>query len=372
MIELQLKASYQDGSPPFVVKVVREKPSVGDPADFAVITSVEAGIHVCLSAYGNFTFHVPAGEAIEGDVLLCVPGRNIVQRLFRRSSRHNTLLLTERCDQLCVMCSQPPRNSKDSWLFPHFEKAMHLVDANAVIGISGGEPTLYKDELLGMIERVSERRPDVAYHILSNGQHFGVDDRSRLSGLHGRVDITWGIPLYSHKQAAHDKIVGKEGAYHRVMENLILLASTKAKIELRTVITALNIFDLPHLATFIANHLPFIADWAIMGMEPIGYARANRETLFFDHSAFPQPLVNAAEISTLRHLPCHFYNIPRCTVPTTVRSHCVDSISDWKKKFLPVCETCTERASCSGFFEWYNQKWEWSGVRPITEGGASQ
>lgn len=367
MINLRLKADFSKQNPAFVVKVVSSAPPDEDPSKFAISVTRGRGTHSLSSPYGDISLHVEETDSVEGDVLLCVPKRGIAQRLFRRSSRHNTILLTERCDQLCVMCSQPPKNSNDAWLFPHFERALHLVDANVQIGVTGGEPTLYKDELLGMIERVGQDRADISYHILSNGQHFEPEDRGRLSRLHRQTNITWGVPLYSHKEKVHDEIVGKDGAYNRVLENLFLLASTKAKIELRTVITAKNVFDLPNLAKFVASHLPFVSDWAVMGMEPVGYAKANRQQLFFDHSVFPQPLVNAARISDLRGRPCHFYNIPRCTVPKGIRGHCVDSISDWKKKFLPECEGCSEISICSGFFEWYNHEWKWSGVQAITD-----
>ena len=55
--------------------------------------------------------------------------------------------------------------------------------------------------------------------------------------------------------------------------------------------------------------------------------------------------------------------IPLCTMPAAYRDRCVDSIADWKKKFLPECDACKLRTSCSGFFEWYKSGWEWSGVQ---------
>ncbi len=372
MINLQLKADFPEKAAPFVVKICVAPTELEDgiDQDLLALTSFEGeGIYACRSRHGNFTIYSNDGDPIDGDVLLCHPGRNVAQRLFRRASKHNTLLFTERCDQLCVMCSQPPRNTYDEWRFPLYEQALHLVDPGAVIGISGGEPTLFKDPLLDMIDRVHGHRPDISYHILSNGQHFSPSDRERLTEIHKRVKILWGIPIYSHNEANHDKIVGKDGAFNPLMRNLFLLGSTAAHIELRTVITALNVFDLPHIATFIGKHLPFITDWAIMGMEPIGYARANFKQLFFDHSAFPQPIVSTIQISELRGIPCHLYNIPLCTVPKSCRPYCVDSISDWKKKYLPECESCVEKVNCSGFFEWYNDKWSWSGISPITDGG---
>ena len=376
MIHLCFKADFEQRSAPFVAKIrvlsSQHKGVVAENEALASPRPAQTDTYDCLSWQGNFVLYARPGDAIDGDVILCIPSRNAVQRLFRRASDNNTLLLTERCDQLCVMCSQPPKNTNDTWRFPLYEQALALTDPDTMVGISGGEPTLYKDELFGMIDRLAERRPDLGYHVLTNGQHFVMADRPVLTRLHDRASIVWGIPLYSHHEETHDEIVGKKGAYRRVLDNLFLMASTNAQIELRTVITALNVFDLPSLASFVAKNIPFISDWAIMGMEPIGYARANWERLFFDHSVFSRPIVNAIEISNLRGIPCNLYNIPRCTIPEGYRSYCVDSISDWKKKFLPECNRCVEKLHCTGFFEWYNAKSAWSGIKPIEMEGTTQ
>lgn len=374
MIDLQIKGSFEGILEPFVVRI-RVGGSDGEKSSdddaLAVRSASRGGSYQCNSRYGAFSLIVH-DEQIDGDVILCIPAKNVAQRLFRRSSKHNTLLLTERCDQLCVMCSQPPRRSNDEWRFPLFERALSLVDRDVVIGISGGEPTLYKRPLFEMLSRISEKRGDLTFHILSNAQHFEAVDVDALQTLHKQCKVLWGIPLYSHRPDTHDEIVGKRGAFEKLMQSLFLLGASGANIEVRTVITSLNVFDLPHLASFVANHIPFLKFWAIMGMEPIGYAKPNWSRLFFDHSAFPQPIVNAIEVSRVRKIPLRLYNIPRCTLPARYRDWCVDSISDWKKKYLPACTHCVEKGLCAGFFEWYDQKSAWSKIEPILEGRALQ
>ena len=207
MIDLQLRAEFSRSAKPFVAKLhvaERESEAVLDDHHLAIALPKDRGIYECQSDFGNFTLHTKQGDPIDGDVLLCLPARNVARRLFRRSSKDNSLLFTERCDQLCVMCSQPPKDKDDTWLFPLYEQALHIVDPGTMVGITGGEPTLYKDQLLEMIERVYERRPDLSYHILSNGQHFSVSDTERLTHLHERVNIVWGIPLYSHNELTEE------------------------------------------------------------------------------------------------------------------------------------------------------------------------
>jgi hypothetical protein len=73
---------------------------------------------------------------VDGDVLLVNPRRGTADRLVRSSSPHNTFLVTERCDQVCVMCSQLPKKHHVD-LFPYFETAALLAPEGATIGISG-------------------------------------------------------------------------------------------------------------------------------------------------------------------------------------------------------------------------------------------
>src|SRR5262245_41194131 len=52
----------------------------------------------------------------QGDVIRVDPLRQFITVLYRRTSPFNSLLVTERCDNYCVMCSQPPRSHDDGWI----------------------------------------------------------------------------------------------------------------------------------------------------------------------------------------------------------------------------------------------------------------
>ena len=317
-----------------------------------------------ISGY-NLEIEGISGDSLCGDVLLCHPKRGEAQRLIRRNSDHNTILFTERCDQLCAMCSQPPNSRDYSPLFSFYHDAILLADEGCRIGISGGEPTLYLPVLLEILKEACSIRRDLKFHILSNAQHFTAEYDQDLQDVHGCLDVLWGVPLYSAFAARHDEIVGKLGAFETLMNNLYRLAGTHASIELRTVVTARNAIDLPDLAKFISTHIPFVSYWAIMAMEPIGYAKANKEQLFFDHSVFPEPITSAIDIVNMRGVSPRLYNFPLCTIPETHRAYCTKSISDWKRKYLEVCNSCMRKEDCTGFFEWYNSSWAWEGVSPI-------
>lgn len=290
-------------------------------------------------------------DCFDGDVVLVDPKRNSLERLIRANSEHNTFLVTEQCDQLCVMCSQPPKKYHND-RFAEFEQAALMAPKSCFLGVSGGEPTLYKNELLSMIELVAAARPDISWHILSNGQHFEEDDVARLQKRAFR-SVTWGIPLYSLVAENHDSIVGKTGAHHRLMQSLAVLLNAGASIELRTVLLNQNVDELPAMANFIVRYLGFINQWSIMQLENIGFAKNRFPQLYFQHGERFAPISDAIDIMTLFGCEVALFNFARCSVPQPYRRYTISSISDWKRKFANDCETCAERQECAGFFEWH-------------------
>ena len=47
--------------------------------------------------------------------------------LWRHDSRQNSVLLTERCDNYCLMCSQPPKDANDDWLLDDARELVRLL-----------------------------------------------------------------------------------------------------------------------------------------------------------------------------------------------------------------------------------------------------
>jgi His-Xaa-Ser system radical SAM maturase HxsC len=283
--------------------------------------------------------------------------------LIRAGSPHNTLLVTEQCDQACVMCSQPPKKDHLD-LFRFFSVALLLAPKNMTIGLSGGEPTLHKASLFKLILDAHERRPDLSFHILSNGQHFSADDVDVLrSPAFKRV--LWGIPLYSNVPSTHDAIVVKEGAFDRLARSLSLLSRAGSQIELRTVLVRENLDRLPSLAGFVCRNLPFVARWAIMQLENIGYARQNWDRIFVDHSLDFRPIGAALSIASTFDIDVRLFNFPLCTVPVAYRRYADPSISDWKRKYVDSCSQCSKKEECTGFFEWYKPEKGYRGVAPL-------
>lgn len=297
-----------------------------------------------------------------GDVVLLDPHARRAQRLLRANSAHNTLLVTERCDQLCVMCSQPPKKQHVD-RFAEFEAACLLAPEGQTIGISGGEPTLFLDRLIPFLHNVLDARPDLNFHVLSNGQHFEHQHIESLS-LPLMRRVTWGIPLYGANAQLHDGLVDKQGAFDRLLESFGWLMLAGARIELRTVLMRDSLAELENLARFVTCHLPHIEQWSLMGLENIGFAKNRWAQLQPDVRQEFEPLANAINLAVLHGLRPRLFNLPLCHLPEAYRDFAVPSISDWKQRFGKACAPCARRAECSGFFEWHPEELV-EGVEPL-------
>lgn len=358
MISLRLKSECDPSLAPFVVRIANE---VSQDASDAQLVMEEPNILGFQSVCGDFHLHNVAPADVAGDVLLVDPRRQIAHRLIRAASQHNTFLITEQCDQLCVMCSQPPKPRHED-MFAHFLAAARLAPLGARIGLSGGEPLLHKKQLFEFIEASLTDRDDLTFHILTNGQHFERDDLPWLRAH--RSKLLWGIPVYSEIPSVHDDLVGKSGAFDKLSNSLSLMGLAGAAIELRTVVMTQNVAGLAGLADFISRHIPFATTWAIMQMERIGYGRMNWDRCFFDSSADFNELGTAIDLMQARNQDVALYNFPLCTVPPAYRRYAARSISDWKQKYLPACAECQLRSDCTGFFEWYREDSGFTEIRP--------
>lgn len=348
MINLTLFADFNDTAFPSVVVRLSRAPG----QDNAALVG-EIGDELVFQ-YGELTFSLkqPLGQELLGDVVLLEPNLSRVSRWIRGDSEHNTLLVTERCDQLCIMCSQPPKKSHID-MFVYMKKACLLAPKNILIGFSGGEPLLFKAQLFDLLEEVHLLRPDLKFHILTNAQHFTDSDIERLRGRAFK-DVLWGVPLYASDPATHDQIVGKIGAFELLMTTLPRMALAGLQIELRTVILQQNYDQLADLGRFIVHKLPFISVWALMQLEKIGFAKNGWSKQFVDHSSNLEPLETSIAFGLSRGLDVTLYNIPFCTVSAELRPYLNRSISDWKRAFPHECNGCSAKSVCTGFFEWHS------------------
>jgi His-Xaa-Ser system radical SAM maturase HxsC len=287
----------------------------------------------------------------DGDVVRLDPQRQALQVLYRRMSRHNTLLVTEQCDNYCVMCSQPPKNADDSWRLNELIHAISLMSPDTEsIGITGGEPALLGDKLVRLLTYLKEVMPRTAIHVLSNGRRLADDGLARSIGELRHPNLMFGIPLYSALPEEHDYVVQAKGAFDETVHGILNLKQNGVRVELRTVLHRETYAWLPSLAAFVARNLLFVDHVAVMGLELTGFAKTNVDALWIDPAEYIPHLHEAIRDLVRAGMRCSIYNLPLCVLPAALRPFARKSISDWKNSYLDECKPCVRRDDCAGFF----------------------
>jgi His-Xaa-Ser system radical SAM maturase HxsC len=291
------------------------------------------------------------GYLAEGDVIHLHPKKRSLRVLYRRSSPFNSFLVTERCNNYCLMCSQPPKNQDDSWLVEEILAAIPLIDRNTKeIGLTGGEPTLLGDGLMRILQASKSYLPNTSIHILSNGRRFADADFASNYAAIQHPDMMVGIPIYSDVSTIHDYVVQADGAFDETIRGILNLKQFGQKVEIRVVIHKQTFRRLPQLAEFITRNLTFVDHVALMGLEITGFTRANLDDLWIDPLDYNEELYKAVRLLADYRMNVSIYNHQLCTLDKRLWPFAQKSISDWKNEYMPECAGCEEVKNCGGFF----------------------
>lgn len=271
--------------------------------------------------------------------------------IFRASSQHNSFLVTEQCNHYCLMCSQPPKKNDDSYLIDEIKEAIPLIPKNtAEIGFTGGEPTIFGDRFINLLVLSKNYLPDTAIHILSNGRKFMEHDFVTKYAQINHHDMMVGIPLYSDDAQLHDYIVQSKGAFDETILGILNLKKLKQKVEIRVVIHKQSIQRLVELCQFITRNLLFVDHVALMGLEMMGFTRANLDKLWIDQFEYKDILSEAVGVLEKSGMNISIYNHQLCLINKDILPYYRRSISDWKNEYAKECRECTKIDDCGGFF----------------------
>ncbi|WP_104498875.1 His-Xaa-Ser system radical SAM maturase HxsC [Acinetobacter indicus] len=320
-----------------------------------------------LDRVGVNNLFIPEQQALKSnDVVTIDPFKKNLSVLLRASDTHHTLFLTNRCNNYCIMCSQPPTKHDDSWLV---QQALEIIDHISYepmnIGLTGGEPLLLDEKLRLIIDTIHNKFPSTKIDVLTNGRLFSTPQiaESVLSNLETKVN--WLVPLYGHADLLHDFVVQQHSAFEETLEGLYVLQYYEQPIQLRIVLVKPVLENLIDLCTYIRTNLPFVNEVALIGCEPIGFALANKELSQVDIKDWWDQLNAAVDLLLSTKTRLVLMNIPLCCLPQSLWPYAAKSISDWKNTYDDVCNSCEIKTDCCGLFNWYKSGWMPSTLSPI-------
>lgn len=342
---------------PFVVRIA-EPGSIYDDREALLVDGddpVSANGYKCVLRIGKakadeITIPNDLEYLSAGDIVRVNRQAGEIRVLYRRSSPHNVLFFTERCNSRCLMCSQPPRAVDDGYLIEEILEAIPLMSPDTKeLCITGGEPTLLGEKFLQVIEATKLWLPNTTLHVLSNGRLFSLDFARRISAIH-HPDLMIGIPLYSDVASKHDCVVQAKGAFDETLRGIMNLERCGQRVEIRFVIHKQTFARLPQTARFIARNIPFVDQVVLMGLEMMGFTKTNLDALWIDPADYQSQLRAAIRELNESHITVMIYNHQLCVLARELWPFARKSISDWKNIYMPECQPCALRTDCGGFF----------------------
>lgn len=289
-------------------------------------------------------------EIGNGDIILVEPKKGFITVLYERSSNHNAIFVTSRCNSACIICPQPPKQDpKDQDVFNR-----HLVELIAPgpenLALTGGEPTVLGDELISLVKLCRDKLPGTRLLLLTNGRKLKkLDYVGRLVSA-GYPKLSVGVPLYADTGEKHDEIMGVRGAFAEAIQGIHNLGLYEIPVEVRIVVLRTNFDRLTSIADFIYRNITFACHVAFMGLELCGSALDNLDKIWIDPYDYKEQLFEACRFLHRRSISVSIYNHQLCILEKELWPIARRSISEWKNIFLPGCENCCMREDCGGFF----------------------
>ncbi len=286
-----------------------------------------------------------------GDVLGIHVPTGKFRTLFRSDSRHNSFLVTERCNNYCLMCSQPPKDIDDRWILDEIRESLPLVPKSTpTLTFTGGEPLSDWTYFIDVLADCRDLLPNTAIQVLTNGRAFAKSEIVDAWRAVSHPSLIAAIPVYSAVDHVHDYVVQAKGAFDETILGILKLKDRGQRVEVRVVLHAHTAPIIAATSRWIARNLPFVDHVALMGMENTGFAIANEKSLWIDPIDYRESLSEGVQILAAAGMNVSVYNLPRCVVDPSIWPYAVRSISDWKNGYLEECTNCVERSRCSGLF----------------------
>ena len=286
----------------------------------------------------------------EGDCVL-IGKDGTITVVWEKKAPMNPLLLTEVCDCRCLMCPQPPK-AHDRTLTETSKRILNLVkiESNQTICLTGGEPTLLREDFFNILEVINKKHPKSAVMLLTNGKSFANFEFTKSFVSVRPKDFLTCVSMHSDVDEVHDRIVGVKDSFYKTAMGLQNLARFREKIEIRVVVSRLNAHRLESIATFIYRNFPFITHCTFMGMEITGLACDNYGTVWIDPHEYREELSRAIRVLSRADMNVSIYNLPLCLIEPKSWCFARQSISGWKNDYLPICERCSVQSRCCGIF----------------------
>lgn len=289
----------------------------------------------------------------EKDVL-SVNEYGIIYCEYNSLSGDNALILTMQCNSNCIMCPCSEASRRNGRLCSANEliSIMNYMPEDVEhLTLTGGEPTLLKEDFFEFLTHIQNTRSGTHFQLLTNGRAFS-DYRFTerfISCLPDSIDV--GIPIYGYNSETHDSITRADGSFKEAIIGIHNLLHYHIDVEVRIVLTKMNIEYLDKIAAYIVKYLPGVNKVAFMGLELMGNAAKNMAEVWIPYEEASKKSEKAVNRLIANGINVQLFNMPLCKVPENLWNVCAMSITDYKVQYNEECANCAVKNICGGIFE---------------------
>lgn len=282
-----------------------------------------------------------------------IDNHGLLRSIYLNVSDSNALFVGTCCNCNCRMCPYSETTRRGNKILPveHLIKIIDYIPSDTpYLTVTGGEPTMLGSGFLELVESLNTCLPNTFIQYLTNGRAFAnFEFGSAFRGLL-RSKNRVAIPIHAPDAKLHDYITQSAHSFEQTVQGIKIIESGSAEIEIRIVVSKLNYTRMLDIAKLITGSFMRITYVNFMGLEMLGNAARNAETVWIDYrDAFPY-IKQAIDYLVANELDVELYNFPLCTVDREYWEICAQSISDYKITFAEKCSECSVKAMCGGFF----------------------
>lgn len=298
-------------------------------------------------------------ELLENDIVSfsIVNDQVFFRKIFISTSEDNILFFTNKCNSNCVFCpdSEEVRKNEKYYTEECIELLKLLPEEIKHIGITGGEPTLLKDDFFRILEECKTLFPNIQYTLITNGRMFFYKDFSQKYNEIRPKNTKVAIPLHGFNKETHDEITGVKNSFNQTMTGIKNLYRLGEKIEIRIVLNKTNYETIDKIADLIINNFPEIEEVNILSIELLGNAAKNYQKFWLEKEEIEISLDKIIPMLVKNGIKVNLYNFPICFLKSKYWKLSRKSITGYKVKYGDECSNCREKINCSGlFFSTYN------------------
>lgn len=287
-----------------------------------------------------------------GDII-SIDGRGIIERLFCAKEDDAVVFITGHCNSNCVMCPSSDQERRLEDGLSDFELQQYidmLPKSLGHIGVTGGEPTLRTETFFHVMGALADKFPSAEVQLLTNGQAFASKKITDRLLAHCPAYLQTAIPIHGSSEALHDSVTRASGSFAETVLGISRLVAAGIYVELRVVVTRMNVLDLMNIAEFIVKQFPNAGVVNFIGLETRGNCAKNFDLVYCSQEESIKYILPAAKTIANAGIDVGLYNYPLCVVDRSAWGICKQSISPEKIRYAPECSGCEAMSYCGGFF----------------------